>query len=362
MKKANGGGRVPVRDFGQALLSSSLTTTVTGTFVDLTGAPVTSGQVRFELKPSIATVIQGQNMLEPSVVYGSISSTGQLLNQAGTGPCVVVQNTVLEPGGTYYEVSIWPEFIKTAVYSWFATQATQDISASIPLPPVLPFVPTVTVGLARVVMITATGTYNPTPGVTGLYVECVGGGGAGGGAPVASSNLTAGSGGGAGGYSASWLLGALVKTSYNVGVGAGGVGAAGANGGNGGDTNFDVPSSCTARGGSGGTILPAGTAAQVGTSVSGGGISNGGVPGVGDFTSSGGNGSQVIRLSGTAGVGGTGGSSIFSGNQPGSALAGNGSSGIGYGGGGGGALNTLTSPAFAGGNGAPGVIRVWEFN
>jgi hypothetical protein len=351
-------------NFPVALLDPSLSTTVTGTFIDTTGAPVTSGQVRFELKPSIATVIQNQNVVEPSIVIGSITSAGLLMNQAGTGPMVVVRNTVIEPGGTYYEVSIWPEFIKTAVFNWFATSATQDLSATVPLPPVLPFIPVTGIGVLRIFTMTAGGSYTPTPAVRALYVECTGGGGGGGGARATSSNASVAGGGTGGGYSASWIT--PVATSYIVTVGAGGLGAAAAVGGNPGNAGAATifgSNLVVAPGGLGGL---AGTVA--GTTGALGNLT-GPAAGTGDIALPGGGASGSVVLSASSLIGYSGGASSgpFVVPSPMGAISSasfqfNPNPAVGFGQGGSGGFNTGTqATGTTGGAGAPGIIRIWEF-
>jgi hypothetical protein len=210
--------------------------------------------------------------------------------------------------------------------------------------------------LLKVAIVTASGTYTPTAGARALYVECVGGGGAGGGATVTTSNGCVGGGGGSGAYSAVWLIGAAVKTSYSVTVGGGGTGVSAGNGNNGADTTFDSPSVSTAKGGTGGLVGSASTTPGV-LRGSAGGASSGGV---GDLKADGNAGGYAILSSGTAGAGGPGGASAFGGSPFGPNAAGAGTAAGNYGAGGAGALSLNTS-AQTGGNGANGLIRVWEF-
>jgi hypothetical protein len=205
-----------------------------------------------------------------------------------------------------------------------------------------------------------TGTsYSPTPGARALYVECIGGGGSGGGAANASSNCSCGSGGAGGAYSAAWLTGSI-KTTYTVQVGAGGaVPGAALPGNNGTDTTFDSPTSvCTAKAGAGGpNVVSAGTSSVIGPGGAGGASASG----VGDIKFDGCDGGPLWRISGTIGISGSGGSApIGGGALMGLTSSNNGSPGKKYGGGGNGAL-ALTGGPFAGGAGAAGLIRVWEF-
>ena len=211
-------------------------------------------------------------------------------------------------------------------------------------------------GMPKVVHIfNGTTGYTPSLGVYAIYVECVAGGGAGGGAAVSSSNLSLGGGGGAGGYSAKMITGPL-KASYTVAVGAGGTGVSGTTGNNGGDTTFDSPSVCTAKGGTGGGTLAAGTSAT--TQPGGGGAV--GSSGTGDIKFDASDGGWGLRLSASAGKAGSGaGAPIGGGLTNGPSGSTGGGAGGSYGGGGAGALTT--GAVQTGGAGGNGLIRIWEF-
>lgn len=108
-----------------------------------------------------------------------------------------------------------------------------------------------TVGVkVQITAFKASGTYLPSPGLTSLVVECLGGGGAGGSVYLAtgSSGIAAGGGGGgAGGYSRIALDAALVAGGVIVTVGAGGVPPAAGQVTQGGTTSFGAL--CVAYGG-----------------------------------------------------------------------------------------------------------------
>lgn len=229
--------------------------------------------------------------------------------------------------------------------------------------------------LIRIVNYTSgNNTYTPTAGARAIFVECWGGGG--GGASVANganaSNAACSVGGGGGSYAAAWLTGTLPSagTTYdaNVGAAANG-GAAGANNGTAGnDTTFrettGPTNKCIGKGGGAGLTANA-TASSTTPIFSGiGGV--GGVAGTGDVTIVGEASNAAIRLSGTMASGSQGGACPRggSGGLPGQIVAAStaqvGSNGVAPGGGGGGmAVNNATS--LAGGNGAAGLIRIWEF-
>lgn len=202
--------------------------------------------------------------------------------------------------------------------------------------------------------------YTLPAGVTAILVECIGGGGGGGGTSGATSNSAAAAGGGGGAYSREWIT--APDASYACVVGAGGAGGtAGANAGTvGADTTFGSPSVCTALGGGGGAAMAAGTAVTIAQATDGGAVS-----GISDFEVSGGTSGPGIRLSGTVGAAGNGGSGGYgAGGGIGRAHAGGGAGtgepGKPFGSGGAGALSVGVGNN-AGGPGANGLIIVWEF-
>lgn len=213
--------------------------------------------------------------------------------------------------------------------------------------------------LLKVTVLTAaSGTWTPTNGCRAIYVECWGGGGQGGGAATSSSSASMGGGGGGGGYSASFITGISTTIAYVNGAGGSG-GAAGASGGNGADTTWNS-TTVVAKGGTGGGVLAAGTSflRQAGGA--------GGIAGTGDMTVVGSGGGIGVRLSGTQAWSGDGGCSPFIGTVSAAGVVAIAGGTVGeaanagcYGSGGSGAA-TLTT-AQAGGNGARGATRVWEF-
>lgn len=111
----------------------------------------------------------------------------------------------------------------------------------------------------KLIKITATGGYTPTPGMRYIKVELIGGGGGSGGitASGSPSDMRIGGGGGAGGYICVMLNAAQVGASQPVNIGAGGTGGGGNTTGNtGADSTFGAL--LTARGGLGGTVVSAG--------------------------------------------------------------------------------------------------------
>jgi hypothetical protein len=204
---------------------------------------------------------------------------------------------------------------------------------------------------SRVIIITSSGTYTPTSGTTEFLVEGCAGGGGGAGAVGAPSSASVGGGGGAGGCGSTWVT--TPAGSYSVTIGAAGAGGAGANGANGGDTTFG--SVLLLQGGAGGSMLSAGTSIAFATQGTGGGATTG------DILTQGSSGTQGIRLSGTAALGGNGGAGAYFGGSPaGISADANGNNIIGYGSGGAGAV-AYTSTSRTGGAGAAGIIRIVEF-
>lgn len=217
-------------------------------------------------------------------------------------------------------------------------------------------------------------TYTATTGTKAIFVECWGGGG--GGCSVANganaSNAACSVGGGGGSYAAAWLTGTLPSagTTYDANVGAAATGgAAGANNGTAGnDTTFRETTGPTNKciGKGGGAGLTANATASSTTAIFSGIGGVGGIAGTGDLTIVGEASNAAIRLSGTMASGSQGGAAPRggSGGLPGQIVAAStaqvGSNGVAPGGGGGGmAVNNATS--LAGGNGAAGAIRIWEF-
>ncbi|BCH11926.1 hypothetical protein MesoLj131c_61840 [Mesorhizobium sp. 131-3-5] len=209
-------------------------------------------------------------------------------------------------------------------------------------------------GLIATRVISATGTYTPSPGTQAIQVTVVGAGGAGGGVvALNTSEFKTGGGGGGGGYGKSRLTSGF--SSVAVTIGAGGVGVAGGLGGQGGTTSFGGFISVT--GGTGGTFggnfsIP---------SVTAGG--QGGVPsGANLIQSPGQTGGYGVGFFGTDMVSGIGGSSIIgAGANPFVSGTGPGGTATGPGGGGSGAAAIGVSTALAGGNGAAGLIIVEEY-
>lgn len=213
-------------------------------------------------------------------------------------------------------------------------------------------------------VITTSGIYVPTPGTKTIVVEVQGGGGAGGGSQATTSgNCSLGAGGAEGCYGKSVFT--ELADNYSVSIGAGGKGVAGGVGGAGGMTSFgDL---MTAGGGFGGGLLAAGsTAAAAGLSassderpvVTGANISSSTYAGTFVF---------AIRMSTSSIIGsvaGMGGRSAFGDGGGSHTAIGVGPDASSYGAGGGGAKSWVFNSAdseYAGGNGADGVVIVWEY-
>jgi hypothetical protein len=201
---------------------------------------------------------------------------------------------------------------------------------------------------------TASGTWTRPALCRWARVRVQAGGGGGPGATAAATQVVAGSGGWSGGYSES-IIDVSAMTTQAITVGAAGAAGAAANGSGaaGGASSFGAV--VTANGGSGGiTMATAATALTVmqatGVAAGTGDIAMGGVPpGPG------------IRLSGTIGISGNGGSSPLGAGGPGT-IAGTAAPGAatGFGSGGGGACaNSATG--IAGAAGRAGIVIVEEF-
>lgn len=206
--------------------------------------------------------------------------------------------------------------------------------------------------------------YTPTVGVKALFVECIGAGAGGGGVATGATNGAAGGGGGGGAYSAVFSQTNVVG-AHTVQVGAGGNGGtAGANNGSvGTDTTFaDTAAAviCTAKGGNGGIA----DTVAVGPRFCGLGGAGGTLgSGVGDIKTTGMGGGCGVHLAAAQSLSGCGAGGMhgMGGGIEVKNATGGGSAGAVYGAGGSGGAIISGGASQAGGNGANGLIIVWEF-
>lgn len=210
----------------------------------------------------------------------------------------------------------------------------------------------------NVQVLTASGTYTPSPGMLYCVVESVGGGAAAGGSAATASSQSAPAGGGGGGeYALGLFDAATIGASQAVTIGAGGTAVSGNNpGGNGGTTSFGAL--LTALGGIGGS----GAASLAGAVSNAGG--NGGSGGTGGNVRFPGQYGTEGYFSGSdqMGHGGAGGGTRYSGGvKENDTVNSAGSNGIGYGCGGSGSYNLGVTTARAGGNGSPGLVYITEY-
>lgn len=199
--------------------------------------------------------------------------------------------------------------------------------------------------------------YEPAADVAAIFVEGIGAGGGGGGASAAGGVARAGLGGAAGGYFNAFIENP--EPTYAVGIGAAGIGGpAGQNAGTaGGTTTFGPVMSAT---GGGGGASSGSTASSVVLGSTLAGIGSGG-----DINMEGQGSVPGVKLSADQRMGGGGGSTRYGTGAPnrvGTTSASNtfGLPGTGYGSGGGGGISSTTTDQ-PGGDGAPGVVVVWEY-
>ena len=216
-------------------------------------------------------------------------------------------------------------------------------------------IPGVLVGAPKI--FTASGLYTVTPGTKSIIVECVGGGGGGGGAQAGSGFASFGGGGGAGGYGKSRYVNP--DPSYSLVVGQGGLGGGGtANGVGGSATSFGTL--MTVPGGNPGQTAAAGTTPYIiGSLGASQAVTGANIVGTGTSNTGG----LGWRLDATNCTGGTGADTLYGrGGDTASTINRAGGNGVGYGSGGGGgrAVNNPGVP-YPGGNGAGGIIIVWEY-
>lgn len=199
------------------------------------------------------------------------------------------------------------------------------------------------------------GTYTPTPGTRFVVVEAVGGGGGGAGARIAGSgNAAAGIAGNAGSYGKGQYTTGFSGAAITIGAaGFGGVGAAGTSGGT---TSFGALMSCP--GGPGGLA----GAAQSGSASGGNGNISGLPVGANIVAATGGVGSLSFGFTtGQVASGGSGGASHFGAGGVGTAANLNGSTAQSPGSGGAGTIGISNTGVTTGGDGAAGIIIVWEY-
>jgi hypothetical protein len=120
------------------IASAQSTTAVTGTFRDLTGALITSGQVAFTLQPGIDTQVSGTARFTPTEVDCLINGSGVLKALDGVSTCTLVQNTsITTPSGTSYKACVQPNFIQPgSCFVMYAIGSTLDIT-TVPATPSL---------------------------------------------------------------------------------------------------------------------------------------------------------------------------------------------------------------------------------
>lgn len=120
------------------IANAQSTTAITGTFRDLTGSLITSGQVAFTLQPGIDTQVSGTARFTPTEVDCLINGSGLLKALDGTSTCTLVQNTsITTPANTSYKACIQPGFIQPgSCFVFYAVGSTLDIT-TVPATPSL---------------------------------------------------------------------------------------------------------------------------------------------------------------------------------------------------------------------------------
>ncbi|MDP5277996.1 hypothetical protein Q9Q95_03595 [Sphingomonas sp. DG1-23] len=202
---------------------------------------------------------------------------------------------------------------------------------------------------------TASGTYTPTPGTTGVIVELIGGGASGGGcAAPGGSQGAVGAGGSAGSFARARFTSGFAGVAVTVGSG-GAAPASGANPGNPGAAS-GFGTLVSAPGGIAGLSAPAYTA----PAIVGGSPGNALPTGANLIAASGGAGTSGFVLSQYVVLGGNGGNSYYGGSGAGGGN-GPGLAGLAPGAGGGGASSIGGAPARPGGAGGAGLVTIYEF-
>jgi hypothetical protein len=292
--------------------------------------------------------IAGGSVTISDIKPTTVTNAGSLWWQSSTGILYILYNdgtstqwVAIVPGLGGNFVQFDPQTLTTAQQS----QARANIGAMVAM------------GTPKTRMITATGTYVPTPGTLFALVEGCGGGGAGGGVNSTGTTNSLAAGGGAGGtYSRVWLTAAQIGAGLAATIGAGGTAVAGGNGGAGGQTS--LAAFLTAPGGGGGFLASTSASPACGQA---------GALGTGDASIQGADGGAGLWFNSATitSFGGFGGSSQFAGMRvpPNGSASSNtaGVAGRNYGGGGTGASSMGVTGTPAGGAGAPGAIMVTEY-
>lgn len=107
--------------------------TVTGTIVDATNNPATSGYVQFDIQPQPSNVhffVPGSLAIVLSTATCGINPSGQLKNNALSGPCQVWGNDSISPSNTCYNVTLAPGGIPTqSIPNELIGGSTYDLAA-----------------------------------------------------------------------------------------------------------------------------------------------------------------------------------------------------------------------------------------
>ena len=214
--------------------------------------------------------------------------------------------------------------------------------------------------LIRIQTFTSNGTYTPSTGATKALMYCTGGGGGAGSVDGQGSGTAAASTGGSGGGTAVALVTSLAA-SYTVTVGAGGNGGASGNndGNDGNDSTVTDGASftLTGAGGNAGTGQLASSGNNIAEGVAGGSASGG------DFIIHGGDSSAAVIITGEIASLSVSGGSFYDPSGVRCNHNGNGHNAFStaYGCGGGACSNLDTNFNRAGGDGADGVVIIYEY-
>jgi hypothetical protein len=316
-------------------------------------------QVAYQDSDSGSTVLPYYNASNPSVAYSGPANSGTAQPTVRKGVAVVTAKAgTAATTGTQTTPS--PDAGKLGLFVvTVANGASTIVNANISNYAGAPLLglPVMNGRWINRQVITAGGTYVPTPGTSFVDVTVIAGGGGGGGnAITGSGQMSAGAGGGGGGWSRRRLtIAQAIGQTMTVGAaGAGGILGSGA-GGNGGASSFGALLSAT--GGAGGTFGTAQTASNVTFQGSG----SGGVGSNGDVNGAGGYG-RFATYSPGGGIGGDGGSSYFGGGAPWSSGTSGGITAPSFGsGGGGGVVQGSNGTGAPGGNGGAGRILIDEY-
>ena len=107
------------------------TTTLTGTVLDASNNPATSGFVRFTIQPLLPNVVYrdaGTGIIIRTSSTCNIQSDGTILDTDNITACQMFDNDTLSPANSFYKIELAPGGVVSDTFFAFITGASADIS------------------------------------------------------------------------------------------------------------------------------------------------------------------------------------------------------------------------------------------